>query len=80
MKKEVIEHFEQKSGISKNLACKIKSLTEFLEEIIAGKEDEQLVERMAELPKLAAKLLMKRTRIVLRIFRRKYSITIPLIL
>ncbi len=54
MKEEVIAHFEQKSGISQNLAGKIKSLSEFLEEVITFKESQQLVEEMAALPKLAA--------------------------
>ena len=55
MKEEVIAHFEQKSGISQNLAGKIKSLSDFLEEVITSKENKQLVDEMAILPKLAAK-------------------------
>lgn len=55
MKEEVIDHFEQKSGISQNLAGKIKSLSEFLEEVITSKESQELVDEMAALPKLAAK-------------------------
>lgn len=55
MKEEVIAHFENKSGISQNLAGKIKSLTNFLEEVITSKENQQLIDEMAALPKLAAK-------------------------
>jgi len=54
MKEEVITHFEQKSGISDNLAGKIKSLTRYLREVITSKEGQQLVDKMAELPMLAA--------------------------
>ena len=55
MKKETINHFEQKSGISQNLAGKIKSLSGFLENVITDKENRHLVDEMAILPKLAAK-------------------------
>lgn len=55
MKEEVIAHFEQKSGISENLASKIKSLSHFLETIISNKEDQTLIGELAELPKLAAR-------------------------
>ena len=54
MKKEVITHFETKSGISGNLASKIKSLSGFLEQIICENEDESLMDDLAELPRLAS--------------------------
>lgn len=54
MKDEVISHFEQKSGISDNLAGKIKSLSRYLRETITIKEGQQLVDQMAELPLMAA--------------------------
>lgn len=55
MKEQVINDFAGKSGISENLACKIESLVNFLENIITGKEDQHLVDEMAELPRLAAR-------------------------
>ncbi len=55
MKEEVIAHFEEKSGISSNLASKIKSLSRFLQDIIESKEDAAVIEDLAELPGLAAR-------------------------
>ena len=54
MKQEVIDTFAEKSGISKNLSSKIKSLSHFLEEIITDREDPAVMEQLAELPQLAA--------------------------
>ena len=55
MKEEVIAHFENKSGISENLGSKIKSLSQFLENVITEKENEDLFREMTSLPELAAK-------------------------
>ncbi|NGP75805.1 phosphoenolpyruvate carboxylase [Balneolaceae bacterium YR4-1] len=54
MKEEVIAYFENKSGISENLGSKIKSLSQFLENVITEKENEDLFREMASLPELAA--------------------------
>ncbi len=54
MKQEVIKTFAEKSGISKNLASKIESLSQFLEQIITGREGAEVMDQLAELPQLAA--------------------------
>lgn len=52
--KNTTEFFAEKSGISENLGHQIKSLSQFLEKVIADKDDADLIEEIAELPKLAA--------------------------
>jgi phosphoenolpyruvate carboxylase len=54
MKQEVIDTFAQKSGISKNLTSKIKSLSQFLEQIITDREGAEVMDQLAELPQLAS--------------------------
>jgi phosphoenolpyruvate carboxylase len=54
MKQEIIDTFAKKSGISKNLASKIKSLSRFLEQIITEREGAEVMDQLAELPQLAA--------------------------
>ncbi|MDX1618224.1 MAG: phosphoenolpyruvate carboxylase [Balneolaceae bacterium] len=52
--KNTTEYFAEKSGISENLGHQIKSLSQFLEKVIADKDDGELIEDIAELPRLAA--------------------------
>jgi hypothetical protein len=49
------DYFAEKSEISENLGHQIKSLSQFLEEVITEKDDADLIEDITELPKLAAK-------------------------
>lgn len=52
---ETTEYFAEKSGISENLGHQIKSLSQFLEQVIADKDDAALIEDITELPKMAAR-------------------------
>ncbi len=52
---QTTDYFAEKSEISENLGHQIKSLSQFLEEVITDKDDGDLIEDITELPKLASK-------------------------
>ncbi len=51
---KIIHQSADKTGISENLAGRVASLTEFLEQIVLKKEDQAFMERLVEMPRLAA--------------------------
>src|SRR5699024_12405504 len=53
--KNLVDQFATESGINPDLARQEKSLTQFLEQVIARQEEEELLQRLAELPELAAR-------------------------
>jgi phosphoenolpyruvate carboxylase len=52
---KLIHESADETGISENLAGRVASLTDFLEQIVLKKEDQAFMERLVEMPRLAAK-------------------------
>ena len=53
--KKLVNEFSNESKISPDLGRQVESLTEFLEQVIARKEEDKVLQQLADFPTLAAK-------------------------